>query len=208
MLSMPQRQQDALAHMREVLHESYRQLTVTNYRLEEDVSAGEATILSRIHVQPSDRTIGIEGVGNGLIDAFFVATRDRFASEYPSLKNIRFTTFKARGLLQEATGTASDADAEVHLGITNSYGREFSFLSRTTSLSRASIEAVLAAVQYFVNAEMAYITTWKALQHYRESGRNDLESKYTELLAELVKNTSYSSVIEEIRGDIGDPEEL
>jgi hypothetical protein len=199
MLSMPQKQEDALVQMREVLHENYRELKVESYRLDENVADEQATILSRIRIEPGGRTIGIEGSGNGLIDAFFNAARDRFASEYPSLKNIRFTTFRARGLLREATGHAADADAEVEAGITNSYGREFTFKSRSSSLSRASIESVLAAVQYFVNAEAAYVTTWRALQHYRDAGRTDLETKYTELLSELVKNTSYSELIEEIR---------
>lgn len=199
MISMPQPQQDALSRMREVLHDDFRALQVESYRLDEDLATDRASILCRIEITPSGRILGIEGTGNGLIDAFFNGARERFSSEFPSLRHLRFTTFRARGLLREARGHAANADAEVEVGVTNSYGTEFLFGSRTSSLSKSALAAVLAAVEYFINAEAAYVTTWKALQHYRSAGRSDLESKYTKLLSELVKNTSYSEVIDALR---------
>ena len=63
---------------------------------------------------------------------------------------------------------------------------------------------VIAAVEYFVNAERAFITLYRSRQDARERNRDDLVTRYTEELAEVVKSTSYAEVIESIRREIGD----
>lgn len=191
-------QQQAVAQMREVLQDDYLELRVTGYALREDFDAGTATVEATIAVN-GDPPFEVRGTGVGLIDAFFDALRARFSPEYPSLESIRFSSFSIRGPIGTAQSRqASDARAEARVGITNSYGGEFDFAAVTESVSRSSTEAVASAVQYFVNSERAYVTMYRALQHYRSEGRTDLVSKYTGLLAEMVKNTSYSSAVERL----------
>ena len=62
--------------------------------------------------------------------------------------------------------------------------------------------AVIAAVEYFVNAERAFITLYRSRQDARERNRDDLVTRYTEELAEVVESTSYAEVIETIKREL------
>ena len=53
--------------------------------------------------------------------------------------------------------------------------------------------------EYFVNSERAYITLYKALENARERNRQDLVDTYKAQMAEVVKSTSYSEVIERLQ---------
>jgi hypothetical protein len=195
------RQQAALAEMRDVLGDAMLELRVVRYRLDEDMAGGVARIEAQLTGE-NGRTSEVGGEGVGMIDALFHALRSRYAPEYPSLESIRFTEFSIKGMTgdgDDSASTAGRATAEVE--ITNSYGVPFRFAAVTESVTRSSIEATVAAVQYFVNAERAYVTMYKALEHYRAEGRVDLVERYTARLADMVRNTSYSSSVERLKAD-------
>lgn len=193
-------QQDAIARMREVLQDGFLTLRVQTYQVEEDVDAGRSAVLATIIEDPGDIRFVVEANGVGMIDALFSGLLDRYAGDHPSLRSIRFTGFSVRGLMTD-TERGADAQAEAEIEVTNSYGATFTFGARSHSVSRASLEIVVAAVEYFVNAERAWVKMYEALQHYRGEGRTDLVQKYTAFLAEMVKNTSYSEVIEQLRAE-------
>jgi len=193
-------QQDAIARMREVLQDGFVTLRVQKYRVEEDVDAGRSSVLATIVEDPGDVRFGVEADGVGIIDALFSGLLDRYADAHPSLRSIRFTGFSVKGLMTD-TERGADAQAVAEIEVTNSYGTSFSFGARSHSVSRASVEIVVAAVEYFVNAERAWVKMYEALQHYRSEGRADLVQKYTTMLSEMVKNTSYSEVIEQLRAE-------
>lgn len=196
-------QEHAIAQMREVLQDDYLAFAIASYSASEDFGAGTAHVTCTLDVN-GGKPITVEGEGVGMIDAVFGALRGRFAPEYPSLESIRFTGFSIKGPLgSPMRSSATDAAAEARVTVTNSYGNEFVFSAITESVSRSSLQAVLAAVEYFVNSERAYVTMYKALEHYRKEGRVDLVGKYTALLAEMVKNTSYSSAVERLEGESG-----
>ena len=85
------------------------------------------------------------------------------------------------------------------MGIVNSEEREFVFQTKQPSVSRAGIQATVDATEYFVNSERTYVRLHEILQHYRKEGRTDLVEKYTDLMSQVVQNTSYSKVVERIR---------
>lgn len=193
-------QADALKTMREVLSEDFRTFEVRRYRLEEDFGDEHCTIACEVVENPGERAFEVAGRGVGMLDAFFSALRKRYQGEFPSLETIRFSSFAVRGLMGDANGEqATDAKAEATIGVSNSSGQEFLFTALSPSVSHSSIEAVLAAVEYFVNSEQAYVRIYKALQHHRTSGRPEMVARYTKLLAEMVRNTSYSSAVERLQ---------
>lgn len=193
-------QTQALQTMREVLSDEFRTLEVRRYGLEEDFRDGHCTIRCEVVESPGEREFEVNARGVGMLDAFFSALRDRYQGEFPSLSSIRFSSFSVRGLMGDAHAEqATDAQAEATVGVTNSSGREFEFTSLSPSVSLSSIEAVLAAVEYFVNSEQAYVRIYKALQHHRTSGRPEMVARYTKLLSEMVRNTSYSSAVERLQ---------
>lgn len=192
--------EDALALMREVLQDAFVSLEATGYRLEESFEGARSTVQLAFVEMPDRRVIELQGHGVGLVDAVFDALMRRFAPEHPSLESLRFSSLSVRGLMEETRkANALDASAQAEVGITNSYGNEFRFGAVTSSLGRSNVEAVLAAVEFFVNSERACVATFKALEHHRKTGRHDLEAHYTGLLARLVRNTSYSRVIDALR---------
>ncbi len=198
----PQQQNDALTQMRDVLQAEFLDLEVVRSVAHEDFAGGTSRVEATLQASNGSDRVEIDGSGVGVVDAFFGALQARYAPENPSLTSIHFTSFAVRGLFEEdAEGTRTNARAQVTIGVTNSYGTEFEFTRVTASVGRSTMQAVADAVAYFVNSERAYVTMFRALEHYRSEGRTDLIQKYTSRLADMVRNTSYSEVIERLRGE-------
>lgn len=186
--------------MREALGDEFVTFAVKHYQLREDFADDHCVMTCGVIENPGDRAFELEGKGVGMLDAFFTMIRHRYQPEHPSLETIHFSSFSVRGLMAEtAADQSSDAKAEATIGVTNSHGTEFHFSAVSPSVSHSSIEAALAAVEYFVNSERAYIRIYKALQHHKRSGRPEMVGRYTELLGEMVRNTSYSSAVERLQ---------
>ena len=192
---------EMLEKMRDILGEGFVSIRPVAYRLEEEFDTGAASIHCRL--VSSDRpgeVLNIEGRGTGLVDACIHGLMDHLAPQFPSLRTIRFKDFNVRGLMASREDEqGSDAEAEVTLSVLSSEGYEFSFTARSRSLGRASVEATLEAVTYFVNSEKAFIRIYTLLDHYRSEGRTDLVTKYQLLLGQMVQNTSYTEVIAQIK---------
>ncbi|MFB6264630.1 MAG: alpha-isopropylmalate synthase regulatory domain-containing protein [Bradymonadaceae bacterium] len=198
-----EKQDEMIGKMKEVLQDDYVRLTLRKYTLTEDLEEGTCEIQCTLG-DADDSTIDVRGTGVGAIDAFFAGLRQRLADDYPSLKSIRFSSFEIQGLLSSDDGPrqTAKAEAEATVGIENSEGKEFVFQSTAPSVARAGLEATLEAAEYFVNSERTYVELHEILEHYRSEGRTDLVEKYTELMSEVVENTSYSEVVEEIRNSV------
>ena len=146
----------------------------------------------------------IAGKGVGAIDAFFQGMVERFATEYPSLNTIRFSEFTVQARLdtkQRPAGT--DSEGEVTLGITNSEDKVFRFTHSSRSVIGAGIITTLLGMEYFINSERAVVTMYHAIKDAKERNRPDLVQRYTNTMAKLVQNTSYSEVISKLREDLG-----
>lgn len=193
-------QQDAIHRMQEILQDDYLSLEVASYELRESFVEAKCQIAATVVERPSGTELMVEGGGVGMIDAFFNALTQRYAHKNPSLQSIQFTRVSVNGLMNEARNNrGTDAKAQAEIGVTNSYGTEFFFAAVSPSVSRSSLEAVVAAVEFFVNSERAYLAAFKALEHARQQQRHDLVARYTDWLTHIVKNTSYSAVIERLR---------
>lgn len=193
-----------IQRMKEILQEDYLHWDVDSYRLHEDLNDGVCTISCEVTTQQGDH-FTVQGEGVGIIDALFNALRDRLADDYPSLKSIRFSKFNIRGLLSSDDSEhpmTSQAEAEATVGIVNSEGKDFEFQSTAPSVSRAGVQATIQAAEYFVNSERTYVRLHEIIEHYREEGRTDLVEKYTEMMSDVVKNTSYSEVLEQIKNSM------
>ncbi|RAL22148.1 hypothetical protein DL240_09845 [Lujinxingia litoralis] len=188
--------------MREILQEDYLTLAIKAYSLEERLDQDECQIRFQLE-EPGGKLAQVEGRGVGTIDALFRGLRQHLAHDYPSLSSIAFSQFAIQGLFNSEDGQESSrAWAEATVGIVNSQGREFVFQTRQPSVSRAGIEATVKAAEYFVNSERTYVRLHEILEHYRKEGRTDLVEKYTDLMTQVVQNTSYSEVVERIRAQL------
>ncbi len=191
--------------IREILAEEYLALRVDRYVFEEQVRTHEGRIHCELHHERSGEPEVIEGTGVGIIDAFFHGLRRHLAKSYPSLDSIQFVSFAVRGDMDSRRQSAgSDAEGDVILGVRNTAGATFEFSHSSRSLSGSAVEVTLQAVEYFVNSERAFSQSYKALRDAKARGRQDLVDVYTSHLSELVRNTSYSEVIEDIQKQLTD----
>jgi hypothetical protein len=160
--------------------------------------------LVKLTVAERDTAVEVEGKGVGFVDAMHAGLLARYGREYQSLKTLRLTGFHVAADLETKKAQAgADAVGKVALDITNSEGRQFSFTHASRSMLMSTGIAVLAMVQYFVNAERAFLTLHNARRDALARGREDLVSRYTSEMAEVVESTSYAEVIANIRKELG-----
>jgi hypothetical protein len=196
---MYEKQKKMVGLMKEILQEDYMGLRVVSYTLTENLDENICRIQCELH--DGEDAIMVEGEGVGTIDALFDGLKSRLAGDYPSLESIRFAEFDIEGLISSEDGpeTATEAEAKATVNIRNSEDKDFEFNARAPSVSRAGIQATVSAAEYFVNSERTYVRLHEILEHYRSEGRTDLVEKYTDLMSQVVENTSYSEVVERIR---------
>lgn len=198
---MESKQERMVGLMREILQDTYFEMRVKSYHVAESLDEDTCRISAQIELA-SGKDLSVEGEGVGMIDAFFNGVKARLASEYPSLKSITFSQFNIKGLMETGDIKGTEAKAEAKIGILNSEGQEFTFTCVASSVTRAGLQATAEAAAYFVNSERTFVKLHDIIQHYRSDGRMDLVEKYTDLMARVVENTSYSEVVERIRNSM------
>jgi hypothetical protein len=187
--------------IRRILGDNYLELRLLRLVLDEVVDDGTTVKLT---VGERDATVEVEGKGVGAVDAMYAGLLDRYAREYQSLKTLRLTGFHVAAEMETKKAQAgADAVGKVTLDVTNSEGKHFSFTHASRSMILSTGIAVLAMVQYFVNAERAFLTLHNARRDALARGREDLVARYTREMAEVVESTSYAEVIANIRKELG-----
>jgi hypothetical protein len=186
----PQEHQELI---RRVLGNNFLELEASRLLVDEDLH-GQTHV--KAQVAERGQQVDIEGQGVGVVDAFFHALLARYAIEYQSLKTIRLSSFLVSANMDGKDASGADAMGTVTIEVTNSDGRHFTFADSSRSVTASIGRAVVAVVQYFVNAERAFITLFNARKDALERGRPDLVARYTAELSEVVESTSYADVIE------------
>jgi hypothetical protein len=185
-----------------VLGANYLELELERLWVDEDLKheGAEATSV-KARVSERGQSAEVEGKGVGVVDALFHALLARYAIEYQSLKTIRLAGFSVSAEL-DGKDASTDAMGTVTIDVTNSDQRHFTFTDSSRSVTASIGCAALAVVQYFVNAERAFITLFNARKDALERGRADLVARYTAELSEVVESTSYAEVIEAKKREI------
>jgi hypothetical protein len=163
--------------IRRILGTNFLELKLSRLVIEE-LDGGSVV---KVSVLEGDQPVEVEGKGVGVVDALYAGLLDRYAREYQSLKTIQLTGFKVAADIETKN---AQADA-------------------SRSVTKSTACAVLAMVQYFVNAERAFLTLHNARRDALARGREDLVARYTAEMAEVVESTSYAEVIANIRKELG-----
>jgi hypothetical protein len=189
--------QEHLALIRRILGANYLDLQLA--RLSVDEQPEDGTVVKCAVVERGNR-VDVEGKGVGIVDALYAGLLARYAPEYKSLESIRLVGFSVAPQLDtKSNDSGVDAVGVVTFDVENSEGRLFTFSDSSRSVTTSICRAVLAVVQYFVNAERAFLTLHHARKDALERGREDLVARYTAEMAEVVESTSYAEVIDQIR---------
>lgn len=200
------RTQDELqALTRDVLGTDFVELEVRAYQLTEDLQSGRAQIVTQLHLAGELTPRAVEGEGVGFVDALFKGIQRALADDYPSIAHIFFADFHVAGDFKGAKrdGARTDVPGTVRLTVENASGRAFEFHHTSPSVSASSVKALLRAVEHFVNAERAVLKVYSWIEDARKRSRPDLAEKYTQRLADLVQNASYSDTIERKKKALG-----
>ncbi len=80
-----------------------------------------------------------------------------------------------------------------HLALDNATGSTFRFEASAESASRACLQAILAAAEYFINSERAFFRVRLFLDDAKAKARPDLIGRYTWMLTQLVQNATYTA---------------
>ena len=186
--------------IRRILGDGYLELRLAKLSTEE-----VPELAAKVTVEVTERgaPTSIEGEGVGPIDALWGALIGRYAREYQSLKSLTFAGFHVTAAIESKRRKAGlDALGKVEVAVMNSEGRRFVFLDESRSVTVSAARAVIAVVEYFVNAERAFVTLSHARKDAHARGRQDLVTRYTAELAEVVKSTSYTEVIDALRREL------
>ncbi|MBX3159628.1 MAG: hypothetical protein KF773_26900 [Deltaproteobacteria bacterium] len=186
--------------IRRVLGSNFLELALVRLAIEELDTGSTA----KVSILEGKEPVEVEGRGVGVVDALYTGLLDRYAREYQSLKSIELIGFQVAADIETKKAQAGvDAVGRVTLDVSNSEGRHFSFSDASRSVTSSTARSVLAMVQYFVNAERAFLTLHNARRDALARGREDLVARYTAEMAQVVESTSYAEVIENIRKEIG-----
>jgi hypothetical protein len=187
--------------IRRVLGTNFLQLSLVKLSVEEEASGSGASV--KVVVTEGDQKVEVEGKGVGIVDALYAAMLGRYAREYQSLKSISLAGFAVSADMESKKASAGvDAVGRVTVDVTNSDGRHFQFSDASRSVTTSTARVVIAAVEYFANAERAFVTLHNARRDALARGREDLVSRYTAEMAEVVEATSYAEVIANIRKEL------
>ncbi len=186
--------------IRRVLGTNFLQLSLVKLSVDEEAS-GSASV--KVVVSEGDQKVEVEGKGVGIVDALYAGMLDRYAREHQSLKSISLAGFSVSADMDSKKGSAGvDAVGRVTVDVTNSDGRHFQFSDASRSVTTSTARVVIAAVEYFANAERAFVTLHNARRDALARGREDLVSRYTAEMAEVVEATSYAEVSANIRKEM------
>jgi len=181
----------------------YLELDTKRLTIVEELDS-HTTIVKVDTVDTNGQSHTVEGTGCGIVDAVFSGLLSRYAVEYKSLETIQLCDFNVVARLDtKNAASGSDAVGEVSLHVRNSEGNTFTFADASRSITGSITRAVVAVVEYFVNAERAFMILYKSLEDAKARNRTDLITRYTRELAELVKSTSYTEIIEKMKRQSG-----
>lgn len=158
--------------------------------------------LTHVQVTTRDGANDVEtsGTGHGMTDALFAAMLSRYSAEYQSLRTISMVGFSVDAQMHtKRANRGADAECIVEVDVANSDGKTFVFTDSSRSLVTSTGRAVVNVIQFFVNAERAFIRLHKARLDAQQRGRPDLEARFAAEMSEVVECTSYTDVIHKIR---------
>ena len=186
--------------IRRILGANFVELKLVKLLVTELPDDGSA---AKITVAEGTDTVEVDGKGVGVVDAIYAGLLARYAKNYQSLQTIRLTNFHVHADIETRKAQAGvDAVARVTLDVTNSEQKQFAFSDASRSVLMSTAKVVLEMVQYFVNAEKAFLMLHNARKDAAARGREDLVSRYTAEMAEVVESTSYAEVIANARKDL------
>jgi hypothetical protein len=171
-------------------------LEIHEFKTEEILSKERTIVNSRcsLHSKNYFHDFAFVYEGDGFLDSFVWGVIISLSEEFPSLSKIKFKGFKVLAHLNDYK-QESNAEVEVELIVSNSYGKNLIFQSSSKSLIAASLKVVKGAIEHLTNCERTVTLLKECIRDSDSRFRMDLKAKYMSELMDLVQLTSYEDII-------------
>jgi len=176
------------------LGDGYVEIAISHLLIREDLVGEETTV--ECVMEFGSEPVSIISTGRGVVDALFKGMREKLEDKYLSLGEVCFKDFSFD--VDPSSGrkhAKTDVSIKVSLCTLSSNKRPRTFSAESHSFNVAAIRSVISAVEYYLNCEKAVLELKQTILGARQSGRPELETKYINLLSEIVQNTSYAEAI-------------
>lgn len=183
--------EDNLLLIKKVVGNLYCEVKIKSIVVSEDIELENCSIILSLQHGPVIKANGV-----GMVDAIFLGLKEYYSNKFSSLSGLELYKFFVK---TKSHNTKSEVG--VDLEIRNSYGNRFMFSDISKSLIASSAKVSAAAIEYFSNSEMAFLSLLKAFKDAKLRGREDLITRYTSELSILADNTSYSATIDKERSE-------
>ena len=179
---------------KDILGLRYVDIEIQQMMIHEDLVSEVTEVHCRLVLR--EEVISVEACGAGLVDSLFKGIKSNLASRYCSFEEISFEDFTIDvdpTTRRKKVGT--DVEVMVGVVVANSRGSRHHFNSSARSFNTAAVRAVLKAIEYYLNCEVAVLLLKELIEDAQARNRADLETLYVNSLSDIVPNTSYVKVI-------------
>jgi hypothetical protein len=133
-----------------------------------------------------------------MCDALYHGFISKVGKKHPSLNELRIIDFhvNAEGLKKYKITPGTQAFVEAHLLIRGGNREGILFHGRSRSIITATIQVICAAIECFINSELAYLKLKKGYADAKNRNRQDLAEKYNLQMIELVNVNCYTASVD------------
>ena len=184
--------------VKNILKDEYVSIHISDVNIKEKLDADVSDIVCKYQISSHDKQETIKSSGRGIIDALYNGFVSKMGKKYPSLKELRIVDFNlnAEGLKKYKVTPGTQAFVEAHLMIRGINRESIFFHSRSRSINSATIKVVCAAIECFINSELAYVKLKKSYANAKKRNRSDLVEKYNMQMIELVNVNCYTASVD------------
>jgi len=180
--------------IKEVLGAEYINLFITNFVLSENDEQQISNIFCDIKFSNEWKDEQIEGHGTGAVNALVNGMMKTFSQKFFSLEQVELDDFAVR-VKFASNRRSTDAPVEIKLILRNKRNQRIYFHATSRSMVIAAVSVIRKAFEYLINAERAILQLREDIAYATLRNRQDLASKYTKQMTELVRILSYESAI-------------
>lgn len=176
-----QRLEENQKKIQEILQNDFVEIDLLDLEVHEDLCHEETEIEAKFKIDGETETF--QGEGKGTVDALWSAT-DFLREKHQLLQDIEFDGYEAEavGFDEDLISTDAEVDVEIYM---NKQGEGIYIRKRSHSVLRASVLCFVELLEYMVNSQKAFEELKHLIDNAQERNRQDLKSKYTNLLSEL-----------------------
>ena len=162
----------------------------------ENFTKNETTAKLQMTANNRKDRIKCSGQGVGIMHSLFLCLKELYAVEYPSLREIELKSFAANTYLGSPDlPNKIEACVEIVVEFENAYGQVTPFRASSSSLLKSAAMSLVSAIQYYINAEKAFLKLRSLIKDAEERKRSDIKMDLVYKITKIVGVSSYEELV-------------